>query len=712
MADYRPFDQSSNQHPHDTSLTEFRRGSQSEHAADTDEVLQRPQESAKVHELTARKVSSDGTSLLEDDAKAAPRARTRKPKSLLKYWWREAVACFLIVAAVSATIGTLYPFQGKPLPEWPYAIKVNALLSAYMVVLKAAATFLLAEGIAKQKWRWFDESPQPLYDYAIHDDATRGPLGAVLLLCRVRIRHMWHWLGCLMILLALFVDPFTQQVLHYSDCNVLDQNGIASIPRSNLFFGEGGHIAAAQDSIMPDEQAALEAGIVAPGGQVDFQCSSGNCTFGTFDTIGYCSSCADVSSQITVQLKNLTSSYGNVPEYSGVNTSIPGLSNYFAVAGEASNNFSAFRVTNAGPWAEDGPTYQFLVGASFQSTYGVDTEPGPWDPSGNNPLDCNNAATNSTWRCNGRGAANCTLYPCVKTYNATIINGTLHESLVAESPSFSRTFSCGEGDLEYYTLKKSCLLSSELQFLTTFLNYTAADDWIPYNVSGPNVNYNSSVVQDFENAVISRGCAYSIWAITHWSLATSYTSPAWSGNLVGYRDVHGGVMRFSGPQILQTLYNYGDFGFERTESLFKNISESFTRLIRMHPIPSFLTVDSNLTQAKTGQAFVHKTCLQVEWGWLSLAGVLVVCTLVFFVGTMIDQGNVTDEVRTWRSSALPLVFYGPKSGAVDEKEVGGWKAQDLQELEKRAKSTKVKFEVGNDGGMYLKECHDRGSYSS
>lgn len=713
MADYRPLDASSNQHDHDISLTDFRRESQDEIAADTDETSRVTQHGLKIPEPLTRKVSSDANSLLENDAKAAPRCRTRKPRSLLKYWWKEFVACFLIVAAVAATIGTLYPYQGKPLPQWPYAIKVNALLSAYMVVLKAAATFLLAEGIAQQKWRWFDQSPQPLYDYAIHDDATRGPFGAVLLLCRVPIRHLWHWLGCLMILLALFVDPFTQQVLHYSECNVLDQNGVASIPRSNVFYGNGTHIGAGQNSITSEEQAALEAGIVAPGGQVDFQCSSGNCTIGTFDTIGYCSRCTDVSSQITVQMKNSTDNRTNT-QHLNINTSIAGLSNNFTsqkLGSYGSSDFSAFGVTNPN-------TYQFLVGLSSQSD--VFPEPGPWDPSGSNPLNCNDAATNNTWRCNGLGAANCTLYPCVKTYNTIVLKGTLHESLIAESSSFDQTFGRSDDNLELSTLKKSCLLPSELQFLTNTLNYTAADDWIPYSLSGtlstddpiPTSRSNSSALNDFEHAIKSRGCLFSIYSIFEQSLAMSYTSSAWSGSLVGYRNAYGGIARFSGPQILQTLYNYGDFGFERTEEVFKNISESFTRHMRMHAEEESGQGAYNLTKAKTGQVFVDKTCLQVEWGWLSLAGVLVVLTLVFFAGTMIDQGNVTDEVRTWRSSALPLVFYGPKRGAFDEKEAGGWRAQNLEELEKRAKSTKVKFEVGSDGGKYLTECHDHGSYSS
>jgi len=54
-----------------------------------------------------------------------------------------------------------------------------------------------------------------LEDLSKYDQATRGPLGALILLWRLRQRHPLSSAGALITLLILVVDPFTQQIIHY-----------------------------------------------------------------------------------------------------------------------------------------------------------------------------------------------------------------------------------------------------------------------------------------------------------------------------------------------------------------------------------------------------------------------------------------------------------------------------------------------------------------
>jgi len=74
--------------------------------------------------------SQDSTLRLQPEVIHARRAH------ILKNWWLESGACFLLLGALVAVIATLYPHRGKPLPQWPCRIPVNTLVSIYLVVLK------------------------------------------------------------------------------------------------------------------------------------------------------------------------------------------------------------------------------------------------------------------------------------------------------------------------------------------------------------------------------------------------------------------------------------------------------------------------------------------------------------------------------------------------------------------------------------------------
>lgn len=66
---------------------------------------------------------------------------------LFRNWWIELGACLIFVLALLAIIVTLHPHQNKPLPQWPYSISINSLVSIYVVILKAAIMLVTAEGL-------------------------------------------------------------------------------------------------------------------------------------------------------------------------------------------------------------------------------------------------------------------------------------------------------------------------------------------------------------------------------------------------------------------------------------------------------------------------------------------------------------------------------------------------------------------------------------
>lgn len=105
----------------------------------------------------------------------------------------------------------------------------------------------------------------------------------------------------------------------------------------------------------------------------------------------------------------------------------------------------------------------------------------PYDPvTGSPPQGCNNAATNGTWRCRGFGAATCDLYPCVRTYETSVVEGRVTESLIDKASLIS-----GPIVRDPYLLNAACLTKNETDFLEG-LGYplTSNQKWIFYNLTG------------------------------------------------------------------------------------------------------------------------------------------------------------------------------------------------------------------------------------
>lgn len=60
-------------------------------------------------------------------------------------------------------------------------ITLNAFVAVFSAVAKAALILPVSEAIGQLKWIWFRDGRR-LYDFHAFDNASRGPLGSVLLL--------------------------------------------------------------------------------------------------------------------------------------------------------------------------------------------------------------------------------------------------------------------------------------------------------------------------------------------------------------------------------------------------------------------------------------------------------------------------------------------------------------------------------------------------
>ena len=233
-------------------------------------------------------------------AVASAETGERRPHIFLN-WWKELLACILFIAAFLALFATVYAYDNQPSPSWPNWISLNTIISIYAIFMEIGVVCVAAEGLGQLKWSWFAGESRPLDDLVKYDDATRGPLGALRLLWRLRAREFLSSFGALIVTLALGLSPFAQQVIRYHDCTI-PINETSRIPRTNYYKESGGfHIGAGQENIMPGVQRSVLAGIFSPSKSPDVTCSTGNCTWSKeYSTVGFCSACEDISNQLVI----------------------------------------------------------------------------------------------------------------------------------------------------------------------------------------------------------------------------------------------------------------------------------------------------------------------------------------------------------------------------------------------------------------------------
>ena len=149
------------------------------------------------------------------------------------HWLHEILGLTLSVVAIVAIIIVLKRFDGQPLPDWPEGITLNALISVLSTISKATMIAVIASCISQLKWLWF-QRPRSLKDFDCFDDASRGPWGAIHMLSSPMVLDL-AGLGALITVVALLVDPLTQQILSFSTAEI--PSDLATVSRAQMYDG-------------------------------------------------------------------------------------------------------------------------------------------------------------------------------------------------------------------------------------------------------------------------------------------------------------------------------------------------------------------------------------------------------------------------------------------------------------------------------------------
>lgn len=207
---------------------------------------------------------------------------------LTRMWAYEIFSAFVSLAAICAMIGFLLYLDNKPLISWTAHISPNTVISILSTLCKATLLTVIGACIAQLRWMYYRSAPQKLKEIDTFANASKGIAGSVKMFWTVSKKQTpgrVATFGAFLVVIAIAIDPFSQQVLKYQVQDVATQGLAATMP---VAHGIGD-----ARTILDNNQAwrGLYAGLIGFDYPIPYQCISGNCTWPAFATLGVCGTC-------------------------------------------------------------------------------------------------------------------------------------------------------------------------------------------------------------------------------------------------------------------------------------------------------------------------------------------------------------------------------------------------------------------------------------
>lgn len=180
------------------------------------------------------------------------------------------------------------------------------------------------------------------------------------------------------------------------------------------------------------------------------------------------------------------------------------------------------------------------------------------------------------------------------------------------------------------------------------------------------------------------------------------------------------ILTFRDSWWLNAFYNNGLATHESISKVFKNIATVLTNSQRITR-PDYLTEYASANKSKewapsTVQGLVQTTsiCTQFNWPWLLFPAILLIATALLFLITIVVHHLDGRDLPVWKTSLLPLLFYGLSHRGIDSGTEyrgsdtdSGDRSENLlgvDELTKIAEHTTVRFRRTVQGGGF-EEIH-------
>lgn len=594
-----------------------------------------------------------------------------QPKQwFLRIWqhrvWSDTwlVECLSLIACIGCILAigiVLMVYNGKSLPDLPYGITMNAVISVLATASKSNLLLIVASSISQLKWVWYQKSRR-LDDIQLFEDAAKGPMGSLQVLLRHGVLCLAS-LGAVILILSLAFEPFIQQALVYPISSDLLNSSDAVASQARTFLVDD-HYEEVRTSVL---EGLFSTEFVPP-----ISCPTSNCTWDTFQSLGLCSTCGkaepfpqlenctwdidsirSTKSEGAKMVCNLTYANINYTQNFTVSTTLAGW------GGQEGRNDTliymvetpTYLVSEIYPnWSESNGTM-----ISNQSFHGI-----------SNPL-LAIGVTNLTAHSDHiaiSDAQTCVLNFCVGEYTFDVINGG--PMITMSKPRNGNAF----------------------HPKTTFSSSFQADEYWCWSPDGE--VWNPSITDPIQGNMFYADEANFAFCTLGWF---RYWNHQVAGLLVGNTTKYGFfgcpmdsktpcevdvpigsmVLSFAESEGTQQIVNLGP------KTVLANIAKSLTRL----------AMSTNLTPIY-GNPIVLVAHVRVRWSWLILPVLLVFGGIGFFLSTILATKR--HRAPLWKSSVLAILFHGLDSREIKAAAVGN----SVQEMDRTAASMLVSLDGIHD----------------
>ncbi|KAI8268942.1 hypothetical protein K4K58_003372 [Colletotrichum sp. SAR11_239] len=637
-------------------------------------------------------------------------------------WGQQTWALVGAVCALITMVALLGKFNNRPIFS-EMGVTLNTGISVLSVTFKAAVAFTLSECIAQWKWILYAREERLMIDFDRIDGAARGPTGSLRVLLRTRGAHIVQ-LGAILTLSAIALDPFAQQLLRIREDITYEKStnnssalvskattyslGVANVEGyafTNFTFDTGRNETTRHDtthwevatSIRPSMEGAIMSGFYKSPEELQretlFQCSSGNCSFDPFVTLGVCHRCKD----LTAKLMRMPGSYDELmnaitwyrsPNIDGVKIGGPG---FYATGYSLPNGHFIANTDGCRPYHGDGKcrstsyaATSFGTGNPNKTVAMKDIDTLLWSMSliyadvtalnASGALGSKKQSPEVTWPGVSLKALECGLYYCAKTINSKVQNGRLEE-IVAEAGGSKRSqHSWDSLDPEsFYTVNNTELApeyrapSDEARSLEFHKLWSVAT----YNPLTIMINSTDSVMIQSESIKSISAYIQGLFRWEPWYNDTKILNELHRlegmENAVGFNGASFGPVksfREAGqPPALDRLVSITRSDFAGISVVFESMALSMTNEIRR----TSAQVDDahNGMETMTYEGLVGRTVVlyEVKWQWIALHVTVLALACTLMLMTIINTGSNVD-VPLWKSSSLAALRRGHDIGGL------------------------------------------------
>ncbi|KAI1865903.1 uncharacterized protein JN550_008161 [Neoarthrinium moseri] len=579
---------------------------------------------------------------------------------VLKPWTLEILSVTSSALLLIVLVCLLVVFDGKPIFDWR-GVTLNAIVSVLSTASKGLLMLGVDEAVGQWKWILFWRQECVVLDFHTVDSASRGPLGSIRLLWKFRGPSMVR-IGAVTILLALALDPISQQLIQFRDHTVYVADDKVSIGGAKRYSNGNSFGVQLSHGGFADADFAMQAAVLYGLShpiheviqQLSFDCPSGNCTWERpFDSLAICSKCYNVSASLEEHTDG-GALWTSLMQNNGGAMAERDSRAYRLPNGLIIDNLNQFFYSTNDSLSYIGSTLMTAFGTSDPSQTNMmpDVDTLIWAMSILKVHDVRLSDEPVDWPSLPIEAVECGLYYCVNQYQPSISDGKLRED-VRSLPAFrdNESWQLLDPTLNYTTLDVTPSQVSSLSFNNTVVYldhsnlrlYVAGENGqnIYFNVSQNAVN---SISSFFQNTFAGEKRTFN-------QSADGSLDMVVPGQLNGFYMTNGQTQYE--PSVMQVLWNTSDI-----PALFEAVARSMTNVVRDG-------ADPGPPSRHMGLVGVPVTSYEVEWAWITLHFAILLTGLVFMVRTIMAgmrKGPLRDPAPVWKTSALANLVFGAQVG--------------------------------------------------